>query len=245
VTVTIFDVGLGLLAVLGGAVAAVAGFGIGSLLTPALSIAVGTKVAVAVVALPHVAATAFRLWALRDAIDRSVLLRFGLASAVGGLVGALLHAVFSSPLLSVLLGVLLVFAGLSEWTGAARRLRFPGPWAIVAGALSGVFGGLVGNQGGIRSAALLRFDLAPTTLVATATASALLVDAARLPVYLVTAGPDIAGAGPTIVLLTIGVLVGTVAGAPVLRRLPQETFRRLVAGLLIALGAALVAGVGR
>jgi uncharacterized membrane protein YfcA len=242
---TIFDVGLAVLAVVAGAVAAIAGFGVGSLLTPALSIAIGTKAAVAVVAFPHVAATALRLWALRDAIDRSVLLRFGLASAVGGLLGAILHAAFSSPLLSVLLGVLLVFVGLSELTGIASRLQFPGPWAIVAGVLSGLFGGLVGNQGGIRSAALLRFDLAPTALVASATASALLVDAARLPVYVATSGPDIVAAAPTIVLLTIGVLVGTVLGAPVLRRLPQETFRRLLAGLLIALGIALIAGIGR
>lgn len=242
---TILDVGLAVLAVLAGAVAAIAGFGIGSLLTPALSITAGTKVAVAIVAIPHVAATALRLWALRDTIDRSVLITFGLASAVGGLIGALLHAFLSSPLLSTLLGALLVFAGISEWTGAAGRFRFPGPWAIVAGVLSGLFGGLVGNQGGIRSAALLRFDLPPTALVATATASALLVDAARLPVYLATSAPDIVAAGQTITLLTIGVLIGTLVGAPVLRRIGQETFRRLLAGLLIFLGIALMLGIGR
>jgi uncharacterized membrane protein YfcA len=242
---SIVDVGLALLAALAGAVAAISGFGIGSLLTPALSVALGTKVAVAVVAVPHVAATALRLWRLRDAIDLEVLRRFGLASAVGGLLGAILHAAFTSPVLSVLLGVLLVFVGLSELTGIGRRLRFSGRWSIVAGVLSGVFGGLVGNQGGIRSAALLRFDLAPTALVASATASALLVDTARLPVYIATSGPAMLAAAPTILLLTIGVLVGTVAGAPVLRRLPPSVFRPLLATLLIALGLVLIVGIGR
>jgi uncharacterized membrane protein YfcA len=242
---TIVDAGLALLAILAGAVAAISGFGIGSLLTPALSIALGTKAAVAIVAVPHVAATALRLWGLREAVDRAVLRRFGLASAAGGLVGAILHAAVASPGLSVLLGVLLVFVGASELSGFGRRLRFPGGWSIVAGVLSGTFGGLVGNQGGIRSGALLRFDLAPTALVATATASALLVDAARLPVYVATSGPDMAAAAPTIALLTAGVLIGTVGGAPILRRLPPTVFRPLLAGLLILLGLSLIAGVGR
>jgi len=240
--VTAFDLLLAGLGVLSGAVAAIAGFGIGSLLTPALAITVGTKAAVAIVAIPHAIATIVRLWFLRGAIDRQVLLTFGLASAVGGLAGAILHAGVSSPLLAVVLGLLLVFAGVSELSGLARRLRFPGPSAIVAGALSGLFGGLVGNQGGIRSAALLRFDLSREAIVATATASALLVDAARVPVYLVTAGPDIARAWPTIVLLTVAVVVGTFVGAPILRRLPEFVFRRLLASLLIVLGAGLILG---
>jgi hypothetical protein len=240
-----FDLVLVALGVLSGAVAAIAGFGIGSLLTPALAITVGTKAAVAIVAVPHAIATIARLWFLRDAIDRQVLLTFGLASAAGGLAGAILHAAVSSPLLTVVLGLLLVFAGVSELTGLARRLRFPGPSAILAGALSGLFGGLVGNQGGIRAAALLRFDLSRDALVATATASALLVDAARVPVYLVTAGPEIARAWPTVVLLTLAVVVGTFVGAPVLRRLPEGVFRRLLATLLIVLGAGLVVGAAQ
>jgi hypothetical protein len=240
---TVFDLLLAGLGVVSGAVAAITGFGIGSLLTPAVAITVGTKAAVAIVAVPHAIATIVRLWFLRGAIDRQVLLTFGLASAVGGLVGAILHAAVSSPLLTVVLGLLLVFAGVSELSGLARRLRFPGPSAILAGVLSGLFGGLVGNQGGIRSAALLRFDLSREALVATATASALLVDAARLPVYLITAGPDIVRAWPTIALLTAAVVVGTFVGAPILRRLPERVFRRLLAILLIVLGAGLILGV--
>ena len=234
----------GLLAVVAGAVAAVAGFGIGSLLTPALSAIVETKVAVAVVAVPHVIATGARLWVLRASVDRRVLLTFGLASAAGGLAGALLQTTLASPLLAAVLGALLIVAGMSEITGLGKRLRFAGLWATVAGIVSGMFGGLVGNQGGIRSAALLRFDLPREGLVATATATALLVDAARLPVYAVTTGADIIREWPTVVLLTAGVLIGTFAGAPILRRLPEPVFRCGLAILLIVLGGALVFGIG-
>jgi uncharacterized protein len=234
----------GFLAVVAGAVAAVAGFGIGSLLTPAVGAVVGTKLAVALVAVPHVIATAVRLWVLRASVDRRVLLTFGLASAVGGLVGALLHTALASPLLAGVLGGLLILAGVSEITGIGRRVRFPGMWASVAGALSGVFGGLVGNQGGIRSAALLRFDLPREGLVATATATALLVDAARLPVYVATTGGEMLREWPTVALLTVGVLIGTFVGAPMLRRVPEPVFRRVLALLLIVLGAVLVLRVG-
>jgi uncharacterized membrane protein YfcA len=242
--VTLADLLLGFLAIVAGGIASLAGFGIGSLLTPALAVVVGTKLAVAIVSLPHAVGTAVRLWALRDAIDRQVLTSFGLASAAGGLGGALLHAAFSSRLLTVALGALLVLGGALELTRLGRRLQIGGPWAIAAGLASGVFGGLVGNQGGIRSAALLRFDLAPRGLVATATATAILVDLARVPVYLVTSGSELLRMWPMILLLTAGVLVGTVIGTPILRRIPDSMFRRGLAVLLIVLGVALIAGLG-
>ena len=233
------------LAILAGAIAAVSGFGIGSLLTPALAVSLGTKVAVVVVALPHLAATALRLWMLRRYIGRGVLLRFGLASAAGGLGGSVLHAFVASSVLAVVLGALLVFGGASELLGTARRLRFPGPWAIVAGFLSGSFGGLVGNQGGVRSAALLRFDLDRRALIATATASAMLVDLARTPVYLLSSGQAILDRWPLVLLLTGGVLAGTLLGGPLLRRIPETTFRRVLSVLLIGLGVWLILGIGR
>lgn len=233
------------LAILAGAVAAVSGFGIGSLLTPALAVSVGTKLAVALVALPHLAATALRLWMLRRSIDRGVLLTFGLASAAGGLAGGVLHAFVASPALAIVLGVLLAFSGISELIGLARRIRFAGAGAVAAGFLSGGFGGLVGNQGGIRAAALLRFGLDRRALIATATASALLVDAARTPVYLVSAGRGMLEHWPLVLSMTAGTVAGTLLGGPMLRRIPEAVFRRILAVLLIGLGALIVFGIGR
>jgi uncharacterized protein len=163
-------------AVAAGAVASIAGFGIGSILTPLLAVWLGTKLAVAVVSIPHLAATALRFWLIREHLDRRVLLSFGVTSAIGGLVGALLHVWLRSAALGYVLAALLVFAGLMGLTGMAQRLRFGRGAAWAAGALSGIFGGLVGNQGGIRSAALLGFEVRRDAFVATATAIALLVD---------------------------------------------------------------------
>ena len=190
----LFGVLTAVVAVVAGGVAAVAGFGIGSLLTPLFALRLGLKLAVACVAVPHFLGTLLRFGLMRRDINGQVLLTFGLASAAGGLAGALLQAHFSSRLLTVLFGSLLVLAGLGELAGQRLRIR-QRPLAIGAGILSGAFGGLVGNQGGIRSAALLNFDLSRQAFVATATAVGLFVDGARLPVYLATRGRDDGHAG--------------------------------------------------
>jgi hypothetical protein len=160
-----------------------------------------------------------------------------MASAAGGLAGALLHADASNRGLSITLGVLLLFAGVSELTGLMRRVRLGRTGAWIAGVLSGGFGGLVGNQGGIRSAALLAFDLDRDAFVATATATGLIVDAARMPVYLAVEHTGLRAIVVPILLATGAVVAGTLAGRRLLAGVPQPIFRRLVALLLLALGA--------
>ncbi|HJT17755.1 MAG TPA: TSUP family transporter, partial [Thermoanaerobaculia bacterium] len=80
-----------IVAFIAGAIASVAGFGIGSILTPLLGWSVGVKLAVAAVSIAHVTGTAVRFWTLRHRVDRRVLQTFGVMSAGGGLLGALLH----------------------------------------------------------------------------------------------------------------------------------------------------------
>lgn len=227
---------VGVVAICAGAIASVAGFGIGSILTPLLAMALGTKTAVAAVSVPHLLASAERCWLLRHHIDRCVLWSFGITSAAGGLLGALIHVRVSSAGLAVVFGVLLLVAGIAELTGVIRRVQWGRASAWLAGALSGLFGGLVGNQGGIRTAAMLGFGIPKEAFVATATAIALFVDAARMPVYAAVQWNEMTGASGLIAVASVGVLIGTLGGARVLSRMPQVIFRRAIAGLLIALG---------
>lgn len=220
-----------------GAVAAVTGFGIGSLLTPILALSVDTRLAVAAVGIPHVIGTAVRFALLRGRIDRKVLISFGLTSAAGGLAGAALSGIASNRWLDVVFGCLLLFAAISETTGLARRMRFHGWVAWVAGALSGLLGGLVGNQGGIRSAALVGFNLPKETFVATATAIALFVDGARLPIYLASQHDELLSLWRWIVAAALGVTAGTLVGSRVLTSVPDVWFRRILAVTLATLGA--------
>ncbi len=225
-------------ALVAGAIASISGFGIGSVLTPVLSTQFDVRLAIAMVSLPHVAGTFVRFLLVRTRIDRDVLLGFGAASAIGGLVGAALQAIVPSSALAIVFGLLLVFAGIGSLTGFAQRMRFSGRRsALFGGALSGLLGGLVGNQGGIRAAALLGFDVTREAFVATATAVALIVDGARIPVYLATQGPELAPHWPLIALLAAGAVAGTLLGGWTLRRMSDAVFRRAVGVLLLVLGA--------
>ena len=229
-----------LAAIISGGVAGISGFGIGSILTPLLSIQTGTKIAVALVSIPHVIATAVRFWGLRHAVDRRVFINFGILSAVGGLLGALLNGRANSPALAIVFGGLLIFAGISGLAGWTQRMRFGHRTAWIAGALSGFFGGLVGNQGGIRSAALLGFGISKESLVATATAIGLIVDAARMPVYVVNYPHQIAEHTTLTLCAIAGVLIGTIWGVKLLRQIPEQAFRRILSALILALGLAML-----
>ena len=227
-------------AVLSGATAAISGFGIGSLLTPLIALGAGTSIAVAAVALPHAAATMFRCWRLRRDIEWSVLRGFGLLSAAGGLLGALLYSRLGSHMLTMVLGGLLVLTGVGGVTGWMSRLPTRGAAVWVFGLVSGFFGGVAGNQGGLRSGAMLAFDLRPVPFVATATAIGVLVDAARAPIYLWRAGASLTPLAGTIAIATAGVLIGTIVGERILLGLPRERLRTIVSAVIGVIGVLLI-----
>jgi len=219
-----------------GATASVVGFGIGSLLTPLVALRLGTEQAIVIVALPHLAGSLLRGVLLRHAIDRSVLVRFGILSAVGGLAGALLFARLKTATLTPILGVLLVMTATAGLTGWSARWRPRGAMDAVLGALSGLFGGMVGNQGGLRAAALSALGLAPAVFVATSTAIGVIIDVARTPIYVVHGGETMIRQWPLIVACTVGVVAGTPVGERLLLGIPPERFRLVVSVAIGLLG---------
>lgn len=216
------------------------GFGIGSLLTPLLALRFGTPTAVAAVTIPHAIATALRCWRLRAHIDRAVLLRFGLLSAAGGVAGALLYTRLGSLTLTRVLGGLLLLTAAAQLTGWSSRWHPRGPIVALLGLTSGFFGGVAGNQGGLRAAALSAFRLPPAAFVATATATGVLVDGARAPVYLWGGIDALLPIWPVIAAAVAGVLLGTLLGERLLFGLPVRRFGQVVGVAVGALGVWLV-----
>jgi hypothetical protein len=236
----LFEAAVFLAGLFGGAVASVAGFGIGSLLTPAIAIGSGAKLAVAAVSIPHAIGTAIRFWRFRHAVDWQIVRSFGLTSAAGGMTGALLNTYSTSRALAVVFGSLLVIAGVSQVTGYAKHWRLRGTLAWVGGALSGFFGGLVGNQGGIRTAAMLGFEVDKRQFVATTTAVALAIDLARVPIYLTVEAQQLSTLSATILIAATGVVIGTLFGERVLAKVPEQRFRTIVGTLLLLLGLSIL-----
>ena len=239
-----FLVALLLVAVLSGATAAVVGFGIGSLLTPLVAARFSMPLAIAAVAIPHAVATALRCWRLRHAIDWSVMRGFGVVSALGALAGALFYTRLGGRTLTIVLGALLLLTAAASLGGWTSRWRPRGARAFLLGAASGAFGGIAGNQGGLRAVALGTFSLAPVAFVATATAIGLLVDAMRMPLYVWRAGAGLAELAIPIAVATVGVVAGTLLGERMLLGLSPERFRRVTAVAIGILGAWLILNPG-
>ncbi|HEX5476482.1 MAG TPA: sulfite exporter TauE/SafE family protein [Burkholderiales bacterium] len=224
------------IAIVSGATASVVGFGIGSLLTPVFALRFGMDAAIAAVALPHFAGSLLRGWRLRRSVDRSVLLRFGVLSAAGGLAGALLYSRLAPLALTRTLGALLLLTATAGLSGWSQRWKPTGAFVWLLGGLSGFFGGVVGNQGGLRAAALSAFGLAPAAFVATSTVIGVIVDVVRTPLYLLDAGPQLSEHWAITGFAIAGVLAGTLAGERLLFGLSRERFRLLVSLAIGCLG---------
>jgi uncharacterized protein len=219
---------IALMSFVAGATASIVGFGIGSLLTPVMAARFGTDLAIAAIALPHLSGGLLRGWRLRHSLDRQVLIRFGILSATGGLIGALVFAHLAPAALDRVLGALLVLTATAGTTGWSERWRPGGPLVLVLGALSGFFGGVVGNQGGLRAAALSAFGLKPIVFVATSTVIGVMIDLVRTPVYLYRASGELVRIWPLVALAVVGVLAGTLVGERLLLGLSRKRFRQIV-----------------
>ena len=235
---TLFDIIVAAVAFFAGSVGAVAGFGIGSILTPLVATQLGTKFAVAAVTIPHIAGSAVRFWTLRHKVNRRVLFTFGAMSVIGGLLGAFAHAYWTSHLLTIVLAIVLIVTGIAGIFGF--HYRFRGAAAQAGGVVSGFLGGVVGNQGPVRSAAMLGFDLNKDEFVATSVAIGMIVDIARLPVYFWSQGHAIANHLPLIAIMIVCVVAGTLLGRVMLGRVPEDHFKRMIAALIFALGVTLM-----
>jgi len=232
----LYDALLFILGILTGGTAAIVGFGIGSFLTPILALKTGFGVAVAAVGGAHFVGSALRFWLLRKEVNRKVFLSFGILSAIGGLGGALLQGWAANAALAIVFGGLMVLAGVSNIYGWSDKFSTKGPIGWIAGLVSAFFGGLVGNQGGLRAAGLVGFKLTKTQFVATATAVALVVDAFRVPVYLAMRSSQLTQCTLEVTVMAVGVVVGTLLGAPLLHHLPERYFKLALSVILIIIG---------
>lgn len=215
------------------------GFGLGTLLTPLFVVFYDIKIAVFLVAIVHFSNNLFKLGLFFRHLDRAVLKRFGALSVAGALVGSLLQAWLQSQTLKIGLGVLLVILGTAEFLPPRFSWRIPKRLDPLGGFLSGLLGGVLGNQGAVRSAYLLNYSLSKEAFVATATIIACLIDVTRIPVYLLNYYGEIAMAWPYLVATILSAFVGTLIGKWLLDFVSLGAFRRVVAGSVVAVGIAM------
>jgi uncharacterized membrane protein YfcA len=212
------------------------GFGLGTILTPVFLIFYDVKIAILIVAVVHLSNNLLKISLFSRHISIDILKRFGVLTLVGAFIGAFFQGKMDSSSVKILLGIALIFLGLKETTGFGEKLRLPQKIDFIGGFLSGLLGGFVGNQGAIRSAYLLNYNIPKETFVATAAIIASIVDFTRIPIYLFNNKDVLFDNGLLLLITTASAFAGTFAGKRFLKKISLKTFKIYVAATIIIIG---------
>ncbi len=218
------------------------GFGVGTVLAPVMAMYFDVKVAVFLAAVVHFFNNASRLYLYREYVDRGVIRRFGVISIVGAFLGSYAQIFIDSARLKAGFGLFLVAYGLSQFLPAGAGLRIPRWLDPVGGFLSGLLGGLIGNQGAIRSLYLLNYRLDKKEFVASAALIAVVIDCTRIPVYVYTMHGHLAANGLLLLTVVASSVAGTALASRVLPQVSAELFKRIILVAVVLLGALMLAG---
>jgi uncharacterized membrane protein YfcA len=240
------------------------GFGLGTLLMPVFALFFPVEIAVASTAVVHAANNVFKVGLLARETPREIVLRFGMPAVVASFFGAAaLSSLSSQPPLAawsfmdrvalvtpvkLVMGLLILGFSLFELVPTLRGLRAPVRWLPLGGALSGFFGGLSGHQGALRAVFLAPLGLSPAQFVSTQAVLALLVDAARLPVYgwsLVVGGAAGADSIPwdLVAMAALCAFAGAYLGKRLLPKVTVGALHLILGTLLMVIGVVLSIGI--
>lgn len=210
------------------AVAAIAGFGTATVLTPFTALFVSLEQAIVLVAIFHFLSNVSRLSLMRRHVHRRTAVLYGAPSLVASVAGALLLTMLTGTRpLRVVFGLFLITYAVSSLAGRTWRVPSSDRALVVGGSISGFFAGLIGLGGAVRGAFLIGTDLDKESYVGTSAAIAVANDMARLAVYI-----------PWGVLekrlwwlvppMVVCAFAGAWVGRHGLQRLPEATVRRVV-----------------
>ncbi len=216
------------IALVSSALAAIAGFGTATVLTPFTTLFVSLEEAIVLVAIFHFLSNASRLALMGRHVHRRTALLYGGPSLAAAAVGALLLTALSGTRpLRLAFGLFLIAYAASSLVGRSWRMPSGDRALVAGGVVSGLVSGLIGLGGAIRGAFLIATDLDKEAYVGTSAAIAVAVDLARLAVYLPW---GVLGRGlwwlvpPMVVCAFAGAWIGRHG----LMRLPEEAVRRVV-----------------
>jgi uncharacterized membrane protein YfcA len=232
------------------------GFGLGTLLTPALVLFFPPEVAIGLTAVVHGLNGLFKLALTGKHADWRLAARFGGPAIFAAALGAwlllkletpaplLVHARGEITVLKLVIAALMALFAVLELSPRFAKLAVPPRWVPLGGLLTGFFGGLSGHQGALRSAFLVRAGLSKEAFVATGVVISVCVDFTRLAVYSTRFEKVSAQEhGALLALATAAAFAGAFAGSRLLKKVTLGGIQRAVAVLLLLVAAGLGAGL--
>jgi uncharacterized membrane protein YfcA len=213
-------------------VATLAGFGSSTLLIPIAIMFMPLRQAIFLVACFHLFNNIFKVRAFYADIEKRVAFLFGIPSIIMSFAGAMLISVLHADIIKILIAVFLMVFSVYSWFKPDFKIKSNDRNAVIGGASSGFFAGLIGLGGAIRGMFLLAFGLPKSVYIGTSAVIALAIDCTRVPTYVLTGSVGEKSGFFLIPFLVISAYFGVKVGKRNLERIDQETFKKIV---LIAL----------
>lgn len=235
------------------------GFGLGTILTPIIAFFFPIHIAIAITGIVHFANNIFKLLLFYKNIEWNIAFKFGILSVIGALIGAWSLAYFAGmPILyqytifekvffvhsaKIVIGISILFFVFLELNPIFQKVQFKNSVLYLFGVLSGYFGGLSGNQGALRSAFLIKFNLSKESFIATNVAIACLVDLTRLTMYMAYLRTDLQAHTNLVIIACLFAYMGVLIGNRILKKVEMKTIKNLVTNMLILIALMLMIGL--
>jgi hypothetical protein len=236
------------------------GFGLNTILMPAMAIFFPIETAVAMTALVHMANNAFKLTLVGKKVNVRIALKFGLPAIVTAFIGAWLltklsrmpalvtyqlwQNEFSITAINLVVGAVMVVFSLVELLPKFENYEIDEKWLPLGGIISGFFGGLSGHQGAARSVFLNKSKLDKESFIATGIIISFMVDITRISVY---AG-DISYIGTRAswslaAVAALSAFAGSFIGSRFIDKVTSKFIRALLGIMLVVLGILIALGL--
>jgi len=205
----------------------IAGFGTSIILLPIALLFVDFKTALVLVAITHLSGNAGATTFFRHGLDKGLFLLFGIPSVILTIIGAYLVIYVPQNILQIILGIFLSIFSVYSLINPDFKVSASKNKTILGGGLSGFLQGLIGVGGPLRGAFLISYNLDKFKYIATLAAIAVIVDATRIPVYLLDnlLEPQFYFYIPPLIIISI---VGSYAGKMIVNKIPQRTLKKFV-----------------
>ena len=224
-----------ILSLLAEVIGTIGGFGSSVFFVPIANFYFDFQTVLGLTALFHFSSNLSKIALFRKGLDKRLLLYIGLPSVLFVIMGGFLSDHVKTTLLELLLAVFLIALSLLFLLKTNLVIKAEKKQAILGGTISGFVAGLLGTGGAVRGLTMAAFNLEKSAFVATSAFIDFFVDLSRTFVYYANGfiKPDIYIYIPF--LLVIG-FVGTYIGKVLLKKIPQEKFKKISLLLILAIG---------
>lgn len=213
----------------------IGGFGSSVFFVPIANFYLDFHSVLGLVAIFHLSSNLSKIVLFKKGLDKTLILRIGIPSLIFVILGGILSKYFDGLVLSLSLAIFLIAFSLLFLVKRDLVVRPEKKQSIIGGSLSGFFSGFLGTGGAIRGLTMAAFNLEKSVFIATSAFIDFVIDAARTVIYYQNGFIQEKDFIYIPFLLVIG-LVGSYLGKLILKKIPQEKFKRISLYLILIIG---------